>query len=67
MGYRVVWKDDRWCGIRCVAGVCAGRVYGREERYPFFYEVIKNCPRFCKVALNGRKVNVSSASALGAQ
>jgi len=55
-------------GIRCVAnvGVGAGRVYVKgKSGICSFYEVIKNCPRCCKVDLSGRKV--SSASLPGAQ
>ena len=33
----------------------------------FVYGVIKNCPKYWKVALRGPKLNVSSASLLGAQ
>lgn len=43
-------------------------MYGecRYERELLVYEVIKNCPRYWKVALNV-PTNVSSASPLGAQ
>ena len=58
----------RGVGIHCIAnvGVGAGPVYVKGKGdICSVYEVIKNCPRCCKVDLSGRKV--SSASLLGAQ
>jgi hypothetical protein len=52
--------------------MCGGRghelgVWG-EGRYALpVYEEIKNCPRYWKVASNGRGTSVSSASLFGAQ
>ena len=57
-----------WYKIRRVGNVSV-RVRctrGRVARLSV-YEVIKNCPRYSEVALNGPKLKVSSASLLGAQ
>jgi len=60
-----------WSGV-CVANVgvsvswaCGEGGGARGTDVMFVHEVIKNCPRYWKVALSG--MNVSSASLLGAQ
>lgn len=65
-------EDGRGYEIQCIANVGVVNTSwayggGRGTYVLFAYELIKNCPRYWKVVLSGPKLNVSSASWLGAK
>jgi len=65
------WRTGLPCGWMVeVYGTQRGSEREHELERAFvlsIYGVIKNCPRYWKVVLRGPKLNVSSASLLGAQ